>query len=943
MKKINTILNTKIHIFYLIAIFFPLGLTAQRQGSASIPIVSPTSVTTIDTLGKDSLKVDITKNINISKDALDDPVDYEAQDSIVFDNKSNLVHLYRDAVVKFQTIEVKAGYIVLNIKDNLAIAEPIKEKVGGVSGLPSFSERDQTFRAGKMRYNFKSKKGIIYDMQTKQQNLYVVGEKTKFVSKDATPDTSDTDIIYSKDAILTTCSDPHPHFGIRAQKLKVIAEKVVIVGPSNLEIGGVPTPLWLPFGFYPISKTKQTGLLFPNEYGFQPNQGIGVRGIGWYFPLGQHFSVEARADYYTRGTWGLYTYTNYKYRYKFNGNFTLSFNNIASESAGFLEKNKSRAVSLRWAHNQDAAARPNQQFSASVNLSTNAGTIQRNIAFDARTATQNTMSSSINYARQFPGKPFNFSTSLGHDQNTQTHNMNVSHTASFITQAIFPFKKMQSPSLPDGINNLFDQVSINYDAKSQVRLNTIDSLLLKRSSLEKIRTGVTHSANLNAPVRVLKYFTVSPSARFDQTLFFDKIQKRYNDEIVYRRVRDYRQTNTYRDSAIAMGRVDTIRAAALTPVNQFSTGVNFNTTVFGTMQFRKGFFRGVRHKLNINGGFNYTPVLSKQDWFDSVRVPVRLPVLANQKKEYQRYSVFEGSIYSVSDPGRMPRSSKSFNLNFSNTLEAKIKNRRDTVARKIRILDNFNIPISYNFSRDSLKLSDIPMGINNSFFKGLVDVRLDAIFSPYEKVYVDNRWRRIDKYTWNNQSLGNAGKARIPKPFDLVVSTFNVSTGFTVKQVLDYFQKKDTSVSKNIGIKPAVQEGRSPAKTNTPAKLPSVTTLFDNFRISYNWIGEVNRETRNGRDTFLTRTNSINISGSIPLSKNWNLNIGNIGYDFGRRDIPYIDIGISRNLHCWELAGSWQPTRNSFFFTLRVKDSPLDFLKVPIQKGSQSGTFNYGR
>lgn len=916
-------LRTKIRLFSIVCMFFPLWILAQQpQKSADttvLPLKNSSTTTAIDTLGKDSLSVNIVKNVSISKDALDDPVTYEAQDSIIMDNKNNLVHLYRNAIVRFQTIEVKAGYIVLNIKENLALAEPLKEKSGALVGVPDFKDKDQAFRANKMRYNFKSKKGIIYDVQTQQQNLYVLGEKTKFVSRDATKDTTDTDIIYSKDAILTTCNDAHPHYGIRANKLKVLANKLVVVGPSNLEIAGVPTPLWLPFGFYPISKNKHTGLLFPKEYGFQPRLGVGVQGLGWYFPLGKHYSLQVRSDYYTRGTWGLYTITDYKYRYRFSGSAQLSYNVTADpEKVSELKTPKTKIFSFRWDHRQDAAARPNQTFSANVNISTNATSIQRNLSYDYANATRNILTSGINFARQFPSKPYSFNAGFTHNQNTSTHQMDLMLTSSFPTQAMFPFRKMKSASLPEGVNDFFDQFSINYKAVAEAKLNTIDSLLLQKDTWSKVRKGINHSASINAPVKVLKYITLSPNANFEQSLFFDRVKKTYKDTII----------------GTTRGQVDTKIINQLSPVSSFNTGVSFNTTLFGTKQFRRGFIRGFRHKLNISGGFSYAPILLKQSWFDSVQTSRTLSSGGNQTISYQYYNIFEGGsnnrLSNTYNPNQ--KASKTLYFNFGNTLEAKIR-RRDTTV-KFPILQNFNIPISFNLANDSMKMAHpITMGLVNTFFKGLINVQLGWNVTPYERIKNKNgNWVYINKRVRQTQTLTHIGNLRVPKPFNLDNGNLNVGTNFTIRQLKEIFVKKDTATSK-IAIKPSTQ---NPNDKNFITDLPSILSLIENFSVRYNYAINFNRNTFSGRDTVYTSAHQVGIGGSIPLSKNWNFNIGNIGYDFKNKGLPYIDLGISRDLHCWELAGSWQPTRNSFFFTLRVKQSPLDFLKLPIQKGTQN-------
>jgi hypothetical protein len=911
----------------------------------------------IDTLGKDSLRVEIVKNVNISKDALEDPVEYEAKDSIIFDNKNNLVHLYREAVVKFQTIEVRAAYIVLNIKENIATAEPLKESNGLVYGKPDFKDRDQNFNANKMRYNFKTKKGIVYDVQTQQQNLYVVGDKTKFVSRDATADTSDTDVIYTKDAILTTCNAEHPHYGIRAQKLKVLANKLVVVGPSNVEIGGVPTPLWLPFGFYPVTKNKQTGLLFPTAYGFQPNLGLGFQGLGWYFPLGKHYNLQVRSDYYTRGNWGIKSDIDYSYKYRFSGGFNLGIITVAKEiqpnqlsqgasSELLLNKIKTRVFTIDWQHTQDAKANPYQTFSANVNIATNAGTIQRNLAYNAREASRNTLNSGVNFSKRFEGKPYSFASSFSHDQNMQTNLMNLGLKANFPMQTLLPLKRLQRPSLPDNVNKVLDQFTVNYNNRAEARLQTIDSLLLDRQTLQKIRTGLSHDVSASSPVNVLKYFQLSPNVRFKQVFFFDDVEYKYNDEILYNTSFDTVRQETIR-TPYQIGRLDTLRNTRLTPVNDFSMGVGFNTTMFGTIQVKKGYFRGIRHKMNISASYNYTPSLIKKDWFKEVQRPRAFSTSANQRIDTLRYSIFQGGIDNISDPGKNPKATRILSMTLINNVELKVKGRKDTIAKKIRLLDNFSIPFSFDFSRDSMKLSNlIPMSINNNFFKGLINANLQWNVTPYERVKDRfGSWKYVDRKIWRTQSLAQIGNVRVPKPFVLEGGSFTVATGFTIKQIIDFFEKKDTATNK-AAIKPTTQQAPPSQRPLTVRELPSIASLVENFRLSYNYTLNFNRQTFSGRDTVYTSTNSLNISGSIPLSKNWNLNIGNIGFEIGKNNrdrLGYIDIGISRDLHCWELAGSWQPTRQSFFFTIRVKQAPLDFLKMPIQKGNQGSFSNFGR
>ncbi|MBL7810354.1 MAG: LPS-assembly protein LptD, partial [Saprospiraceae bacterium] len=267
------------YLFQIACLLFSSQLFAQ------IPDTLVRPDTLFAPVFRDSATVDLSK-IKFSNDGLDEEVAYTAEDSMWFDVKNKQVHLYGGATVTYTTLNIKAGYILLDYGNNEISAQPLPDTSGLPVGLPDFKDGEQQFTASKLRYNFKSKKGIIYEARTKQEDLYVLGEKAKFVNV-VSADTSKKarNIIYNEDAIITTCDDPHPHFGIRTQKLKVIQDKLVVTGLSNLEVGGIPTPLIIPFGFFPVTKTRKAGLLIPKDFDFRTAEGFGFEGLGWYQPI----------------------------------------------------------------------------------------------------------------------------------------------------------------------------------------------------------------------------------------------------------------------------------------------------------------------------------------------------------------------------------------------------------------------------------------------------------------------------------------------------------------------------------------------------------------------------------------------------------------------------------------------------------------------------------
>ena len=930
----NLKMNTKIRLFFILCLIFPMVLFSQRPSLEKLTNRTAENATPkVDTLGKDSLKVNIVKTLKISKDALDEPVDYKAKDSIIFENSKNLIHLYGDASVKYQTIEVKAAYIVLNIKENLATAEARKDSSGRTAGVPIFSDKDQTFKSQKMRYNFKNKKGVVYDVQTLQQNLYVLGEKTKFVGK---KDSTQNDVIYSKNAILTTCSDPHPHFGIRANKMKVIANKLIIVGPSNLEIGGVPTPVWLPFGFYPVPKTKQTGLIFPNYYGYQSrnNQGFGVEGLGWYFPINKHHDLKLTGKAYTIGTWGIRAESNYNYRYRFTGNFTLGYDDLVTERE--LIKTHSRPITITWTHNQDSKARPNQTFSANIRIETNAQVLQKNVLNDVRSVSSNSNSSGINYSRQFPGKPFNFTAGLQQSQNIRTHVMTLDPTINLNVNTLYPLKKLKRQGKDDLLNTIYEGFNINTGANIRAQMNTYDTLLFKKETYEKrLRAGLAYSASASIPFKILKFVTFSPKASFSQNVNFDQIKKIYRDTQFTRKIPTLDPSGKpITKDEIVYGKIDTVKSWGLNPVSNFSMGVNTSAILYGTKQFKKGYFRGIRHQMNMNLDFNYTPNLNKANWCDSILIPSTDKNLRRKSE----YSVFEGSVLGTPSCDVISKGSKSITIGTTHNLQIKVKGRKDSIAKKIVILNNLDISTSIGLNKDTLRMSRFMPRINQNILYGLVNLTLNTTFTPYvqgRKTNNSTTWDNTRDYAWDKKSIyaTENGKFRIPKPVLFEKADFNISSRASIKEIRDLLNKK-SEITKLDTTKSSLKK---PIKDNEKSKenLRDVMSLIENFSLSHVITFEMNRNTASNKDTIFIRNNSLTLNGSIPLSNNWRLDFGSIGYDFGTKRPTYAALGIFRDLHCWDIGGSWYPSRGTFFFTLKVKNAPLDFLKAPIQKQNE--------
>ena len=381
-----------------------------------------------------------TRQFQVSKDSLAAAVDYSAEDSMHVDFVKEEIHLFGNANVKYDAINLTANHIVLNWGNSIVMAEPLPDSIGQPAGLPTFTDGGQEFTSKRMRYNFKTSKGIIYDAVTTQDDIVVRGGKTKFLSGAyIIDDTTSADIIYAEGGLFTTCTDDHPHFGFRTARAKIIPNQLAVVGATNLEIMGVPTPLWLPFGFFPLKSGRSTGLLF-GDYEYSPQWGYGLRDIGWFFPLGEHVNLELRGDYYIKGTYAIGASGNYRRRYKYSGNFSTRFNRQRQENTetGAIEFQPS--FSIRWSHRQDPAAHPTANFGGSINFQTNRA--QSRVYNSYQAVSQNVINSNLNFTKRWDDKPFTLTAGLSHNQNNQSQEITVNFPqVQFQTSTMYPFRR----------------------------------------------------------------------------------------------------------------------------------------------------------------------------------------------------------------------------------------------------------------------------------------------------------------------------------------------------------------------------------------------------------------------------------------------------------------------------------------------------------------------
>ncbi len=865
----------------------PSEPSPQRFGR---PDTIPLSILT----PKDSAKSQpdsVRKSVVYSKDSMDAPVDYGGRDSIYFDNKNNLVHLYGQAYVKYRNLDLTANYIVIDIKNSVATAEPYPDSAGVMKGFPHFKDGTQDLDLKKLKYNFKTSKGIAYDVVTKQTDMFIHGGISKFVSSKGDT-TRKGDVVYSTKAIFTTCSAEHPHFGIISNKQKLLPGKLIVVGPSQVMIGDVPTPLVLPFAAFPLSKGKSTGLIFPQEYQYSDLWGYGLNNIGWYFPISDNWDAKVQGDIYIRGRFSLNGSANYVKNYKYRGSFLLGYTRNLTEQGDQLIRDPSYKIT--WNHTQDQRANPTFNWGANVNISWS--TSKSNLNYDNiyrnsyASATSSQLNSNLNFTKTFPGRPFTLTGGINHSQNTVTRDFTLLPTLDLQVQTLFPLKKKQRV----GEEKWYEKLALQYSSSLRNEINTKDSLVGTSKMFDNARFGIQHKLGTNLTIPVLKYINFSPSISYTNSWYLSQTNLTFDPtKILYRidttinplNIRDTSFTKVVTQS----GKVDTFNQKGFAFVDQLSIGASLSTRLFGTVQFKNGLIRGFRHSLTPTIGFSYSPSYNRYQ--DSVQRSVN-------PRLFEIYNRYQNAVFGAPSNSGVQ---KSLNFGLTNLLELKVFKRSDSTFKKVKLLENIQVNGNYNFAADSFRFSDISMSTGTNFFNGLTSLSLSSLWSPYGRLRNGLRSREF-ALKENGQLL------------NFLNMNISVQTALSIGQINDIIRGKDLKTPS-----PKPKEGEE-----------SLIDIIADFRINHQL--NINFDKNFGaRDTVIVN-NTLSTSGNVNLTKKWQFTVGNIGYDFAQKQLTYPDLGFRRDLHCWEMGVNWQPIRGTYAFYLRVKPGTLDFLKIPYNR-----------
>jgi lipopolysaccharide assembly outer membrane protein LptD (OstA) len=845
------------------------GLTTKNTGN-SLPIVKSVK----DTIKKDSIQ---------PKVFLDGTVRYKSENYARIEQKKKIITLYDKAEIYYQDIELKAGIIVLNYEKNEVYAGRIKDSTGAYTQYPNFKQGGNVIEPDSIRFNFKTKKALIWNSRTEQGEFRVKAAITK----------KENDSVYFlKGARFTTSKDiDNPEYYFQTNKVKFIPGKKVVTGLTNMVIANVPTPIALPFAFFPMSKeTSVSGILLPS-YNDSNNRGFSLQNGGYYFALSDNYDLTLLGDYYTNGSYALRGETSYAKRYSYRGNLNVRFENLINSERGYPDYSKQNIYNIQWSHSKDSKGSPNSSFSASVNLGSSKYYQQSINQSNVGSNLNNTLSSSISYSKTFLGSVGSrLSLSATHSQNTQTSEINMTlPDLQYSVDRIYPFVGKDGAK-----KGFFKNINLLYNLSGKNSFVTTDSLFFKPEMFNNAQIGMQHTIPVSTNFKLFKYFSGSASANYEEVWYLKTIQRGYNadqSKVVDQTINGFDAYRTYNFSS------------------------SLGTTIYGTFNFgEKKKIKAIRHVMRPSLSYGYTPSFEK--YYDTYATDAS----GTMTDEYTR---FEGGIFGA--PGNTNSNRIGFDL--SNTFEAKVADKDSTKleAKKMMLLNNLNLSTNYDLNADGVTtLAWEPLRVSGGtqLFENKMNVNFGTTLDPYA---IDNSGKRINVF-----NINNGGSL-----FRMTSANMTLNYSITSKKDEGDKKSKNEQGQRNGGrdddlfgrntidntrgrsqFDDEEDEGEDKISEFFRSKLPWDMTFA--YSLTY---GNNNRENK-------ITGNSIMISANADLTPKWKAGIST-GYDFVQNGVTYTQLRFERDLLSWRMDFNWQPfgEQANWNFFIGIKSGVLSDIK----------------
>lgn len=792
---------------------------------------------------------------------LQDEVRYGARDSMVYDLAHQTAYLFGAGQVHYQDVELTADRIRLDLGNGIVEAFGAADSAGRPTGTPEFTQGGHKVTADTIRYNFRTKEGVIKEVRTSEEQMYVIAHLSKRHANGE---------VHSKGGMLTSCDRPHPHYHFAVSRMMVIPDDKIVVGPAVMKIGKVPTPLALPFGFFPNHHGGSAGVLIPT-WGNSDQLGYFLLNGGYYLPLGDHFDEQLTADIYSRGSWGLRSVTRYRSRYRFGGSLDLQHSTKLNSLPEYPDFSKQRNFFVRWNHLVDPKASLTDRFTASVNMGSS-----RNFTNNFNSSTldylSNTFQSNVSWNHLWTGKPYSLTVAMRHSQNTLTRTFDITLPAlTFNVQRVFPATWFHPGTTA---NKWYDRIGVNWTSNFDNKLTTTeDQLSLSNLDrlLDKTRNGIRHTGAVTTSFKT-RLFTVNPTISFTDRTYFDGLRKTY-----------YAGSDT----------VVTDTVPGVRNVFDWNANTTFTSKLYGMYTFGRGRLKAIRHVITPSATLAYIPGNDTR---------VFGPFGTNGA--WTGYSPFDIGIYGAPSPNE----SGLLSLGLVQSVEAKLRGtvpdaNGDVADKKLTLIDFLGINANYDLLKDSVRWSPVNIAARTRLFNK-VDLNLNSTWDPYA---TDSLGRNIDRST--RTLYGHLAHLR----------NATAAVGFELQS-----KRYGTPASSPPQDDPVVAEADPAKGARINFSLPWHLRVNYSYSVSRNW-----RE----RDFTEQQTQSVLFSGDLNILKYWKLGVSS-GYDLEAGDWTPTSLNLYWDLHCWEFNLNVVPIgiRKSFMFRINVKASTLRDLKYELRR-----------
>ena len=881
-----------------------------------------------DTLQMDSLQKAIWKHNKVVDDSIrldslnrkksggvDAPVQYTAEDSLVYDAPHKVAHLYGNSNVKYTNMDLSSDKITMDIdKSNVkATGTADSTAEGGIKGKPVFKMGSDTYDTDTIAFNFKSKKALINNVYTEQQDGFLTGARSKRDS---------TGAIYLQHGRYTTCDDPHPDFYISLSRAKVRPGKDVVFGPAYLVVCDVPMPLAIPYGFFPFTKSYSSGFIMPT-YGDESDRGFYLRDGGYYFAVNDKWDLKLLGEIYTKGSWGISAASNYRKRYKYSGSFFFSYQDTKTGDKGMPDFAEQESFKVQWSHRQDSKANPFSSLSASVNFATSSYERNNlNSLYNPQTMTQSTRTSSVSWSTGFSSIGMTLSATANLSQNMRDSSLAVTLPDLNISIARFyPFRRKKMV----GDEKWYEKIAMSYTGHISNSINTKEDQFMKSNIIKDWRNAWQHQIPVSASFTLFKYININPSFNFSDRMYTNKVTKSWDEQ---------KQTEV----------CDT--TYGFHNVYNWNMSVGMSTKLYGFWVPNRKLFgdkiQAIRHVITPTVSFSYAPDFgaSRYGYWETYQ-----KTDADGNVSLVSYSPYQNSLYGV--PGKGKTGSLSFTL--GNNLEMKVKSDKDSTGfKKISLIDAFDINMSYNMAAKVRPWSDMNINLRLKWWKNYT-FNMNAVFATYAYELDEQGNPYVGTHTeWGKGRFGrfqgmsqNLSFTLTPEKLAKLFSGKSDDDEKDSKRKDQDEDELDTDIESNVDD--TLEKGKTAAKKKS-GKAKTDSNGYMAFKmpwsLTFGYGVTMREDTR--KEKFNKKsmrypykfTQTLNMSGNVRLSDGWNISFSS-GYDFDNHKMSMTTASLQRDLHCFNMSCSVVLSPyTSYNFTFRCNASTLtDALKYDKRSG----------